>query len=194
MNRIVINCRPYNMMSMTFSNPSISLAGTQDIVALKNLLNSAYRGDASRQGWTTEANIIAGEVRTDENDLLQVMQKEGSVFLKYTDEANKIVGCVNLQQHEDKIYLGMFSVSPLLQGFGIGRHLLHAAEEHALSLNCPTIYMSVISVRTELIDWYKRNGYQETGERKAFVEDGLTGKHLQPLEFLMLQKEVPINL
>lgn len=194
MNRIVINCRPYNMMSMTFSNPSISLAGTQDIVALKNLLNSAYRGDASRQGWTTEANIIAGEVRTDENDLLQVMQKEGSVFLKYTDEANKIVGCVNLQQHADKIYLGMFSVSPLLQGFGIGRHLLHAAEEHALSLNCPTIYMSVISVRTELIDWYKRNGYQETGERKAFVEDGLTGKHLQPLEFLMLQKEVSINL
>ncbi len=179
---------------MTFSNSSVSIAGMQDIAALKDLLNSAYRGDESRKGWTTEANIISGEVRTDENDLQQVMQKEGSVFLKYTDEAGKIVGCVNLQQHIDKIYLGMFSVNPSLQGFGIGRRLLQAAEEHALSLNSPTIYMSVISVRSELIDWYKRNGYQETGERKDFVEDGLTGKHLQPLEFLILQKELHVTL
>jgi uncharacterized protein YodC (DUF2158 family) len=48
--------------------------------------------------------------------------------------------------------------------------------------------MSVISVRTELIDWYKRNGYLENGERKVFKEDGLTGKHLQPLEFMILEK------
>ena len=82
----------------------------------------------------------------------------------------------------------MFSVSPQLQGGGIGKQLLQAAEEFALDVNFTAIYMSVISVRTELINWYKRHGYVETGERKPFVEDGLTGKHLQPLEFMTLEK------
>lgn len=173
-----------------FSHPSISIATAQDIVAIKDLLNSAYRGESSRQGWTTEADIIAGDVRTDEEDLQKVMQQEGSIFLKFVGVNNSLVGCVNLQQHPGKMYLGMFSVSPLLQGSGIGRHLLKAAEEYALSQNCDLIYMSVISVRTELIDWYKRNGYVETGERKAFHEDGLTGKHLRPLDFLILQKKL----
>jgi len=171
-----------------FSNPHISLATTEDIPLIKNLLNSAYRGESSRQGWTTEANIIAGDVRTDDNNLLEVMQLPASVFLKYTNEKNEIVGCVNLQQHGSKIYLGMFSVSPLLQGFGIGKQILQASEEFAEQVKATSIYMSVISVRSELISWYNRNGYRETGERKAFVEDGLTGKHLQPLEFIILEK------
>ncbi len=182
------------LLSMSlFTHPSVSIATTQDIIAIKDLLNSAYRGETSRKGWTTEADIIDGDVRTDENDLQGVMQQEGSIFLKYTDPENKIVGCVNLQQHPGKIYLGMFSVSPLMQGFGIGKHLLKAAEEYALSLPCNIIYMSVISLRSELIDWYKRNGYKETGETKPFKEDGLTGKHLQPLEFLILQKTLHPN-
>ncbi len=171
-----------------FSNPHISLATTEDIPLIKNLLNSAYRGESSRQGWTTEANIIAGDVRTDDNNLLEVMQLPASVFLKYTNEKNEIVGCVNLQQHGSKIYLGMFSVSPLLQGFGIGKQILQASEEFAEQVKATSIYMSVISVRSELISWYNRNGYRESGERKAFVEDGLTGKHLQPLEFIILEK------
>ncbi|HSN60292.1 MAG TPA: GNAT family N-acetyltransferase [Ferruginibacter sp.] len=164
------------------------MATTEDIPLIKNLLNSAYRGESSRQGWTTEANIIAGDVRTDDNNLQEVMQQAGSVFLKYTNDQNEIVGCVNLQKHDQKIYLGMFSVSPILQGFGIGKQILQAAEEYTNQLKCSAIYMSVISVRTELISWYNRNGYCETGERKAFVEDGLTGKHLQPLEFIILEK------
>ncbi|MCY7293299.1 MAG: GNAT family N-acetyltransferase [Ferruginibacter sp.] len=172
----------------SFSHPSISIANSQDIIAIKDLLNSAYRGETSRRGWTTEADIIAGEVRTDDNNLLEVMQLPASVFLKYTNEKNEIVGCVNLQQHGSKIYLGMFSVSPLLQGFGIGKQILQASEEFAKQLKATSIYMSVISVRSELISWYNRNGYVETGERKAFIEDGLTGKHLQPLEFIILEK------
>ena len=48
--------------------------------------------------------------------------------------------------------------------------------------------MSVISLRTELINWYERYGYKDTGERKPFIEDSLTGKHLQPLEFMIMEK------
>ena len=118
------------------------------------------------------------------------MNQPGSVILKYTNDSGQIIGTVNLQQHGNRLYLGMFSVSPHLQGGGIGKQLLKAAEVHAKAVNCSSIYMSVISVRPELMDWYKRHGYVDTGERKPFVEDGLTGTHLQKLEFAILEKNI----
>ena len=175
-------------MKNLFSSAQIAVATTEDIPAIKDLLNNAYRGEGSKQGWTTEADLIAGDTRTDETTLNKVMHDPGSVILKYTSEEQQLIGCVNLQQHGHKIYLGMFSVSPQLQGGGIGKQLLKAAEEYAFHLHCSAIYMSVVSVRKELIDWYKRHGYIDTGERKPFPEDGLTGKHLQLLEFLILEK------
>ena len=114
----------------------------------------------------------------------------GSVFLKYTNAEQQITGCVNLQQHDQKIYLGMFSVLPHLQGAGIGKQLLQAAEEYALHKKCIAIYMSVISLRTELINWYLRHGYRDTGKRIPFVEDNVTGRHLQSLEFMVLEKSI----
>jgi len=173
-----------------FSDPPILIATMADITAIKDLLNSAYRGESSKKGWTTEAHLIAGDIRTDEDDVKQVMQQEGSVFLKYADAEQGLVGCVNLQKHGDRIYLGMFSVSPNVQGSGIGKKLLLAAEAYTKHIHCSSIYMTVISVRTELIDWYKRYGYVDTGKRKPFIEDGLTGKHLQALEFMVLEKSL----
>src|SRR4051812_3605004 len=104
----------------TFSNHNISIATVADIPALNHLLNSAYRGETSKQGWTTEAHLIAGETRTDEANLKQIMEQEGSVFLKYTTGEQQIIGCVNLQQNGNKLYLGMLSVEPQLQGGGTG--------------------------------------------------------------------------
>lgn len=170
-----------------FSNPNISIATKEDVLPLQVLLNKAYRGEESKKGWTTEANLIAGDVRTTEASVLEVLQKAGSVFVKY-NQNNELIGCVNLQLQENKLYLGMFSVLPTLQGGGIGKQLLFAAEEYAKSIHCNTIYMTVISVRTELINWYKKYGYAETGETIPFDEDGETGKHLQTLEFLVLEK------
>ena len=174
----------------TFSNSQIAIATTADIPAITHLLNTAYRGETSKQGWTTEAHLIAGETRTDEADVQAVMKQAESVFLKYTNEQNEITGCVNLQQHNNKLYLGMFSVVPRLQGGGIGKQLLLAAEEYAQLVHCHTIYMSVISARSELIQWYQRQGYKDTGERKFFKEDALTGKHLQPLYFMIMEKTI----
>ena len=171
-----------------FSNPHITIATIADSLSIKNLLNIAYRGEASKQGWTTEAHLIAGDQRTDDAGLENVMQQPGSVFLKYSNEDQQISGCVNLQKHQHKIYLGMFSVSPELQGSGIGKKILQASEEYAIRVECTAIYMSVISLRTELINWYQRHGYSDTGERKPFIEDAVTGKHLQPLEFMTLEK------
>lgn len=173
-----------------FSDPDISIAEPSDIPDLLALLNSAYRGEVSKQGWTTEADLIAGAVRTDAQTLAGLITSEGIVFLKFLNAEKKIIGCVNLQQQSGKVYLGMFSVSPTQQGGGIGKKILHAAEEYARHNNCSVIFMHVITERKELIEWYMRRGYVDTGKRIDFKEDGLTGKHMKPLQFMVLEKEL----
>ena len=173
-----------------FSNPHITIAIVEDIPAFVALLNSAYRGESSKQGWTNEVHLIEGNVRIDEVSMKLNWQQNENVFLKYTNKDKEIIGCVNLQKMDNAIYLGLFSVSPLVQNKGIGKQILVAAEEYAKQLKCSSINMTVISARTELIDWYKRNGYIDTGIRKTFLEDGIAGKHLQPLEFMVLEKQM----
>ncbi len=177
-------------MPPLFSNPSVSIATQADIGLITGLLNSTYRGDASRKGWTTEADLISGEIRATNETVKKVMEKPGSVLLRYFGPDDQLIGCVNLQKHGDRTYLGMFSVSPSLQGGGIGKQLLKSAEEYALSVGCHAIYMHVISLRSELIDWYKRHGYADTGKRVPFEEDGISGKHLQKLEFMVMEKRL----
>lgn len=105
---------------MQFSNNNISITTLQDVNVLQHLLNSAYRGEASRKGWTTEAHLIEGDTRATPEQITEVLNTPGSVILKYTTEEGRITGCVNLQKHDNRVYPGMFAVSPEIQGGGIG--------------------------------------------------------------------------
>lgn len=171
-----------------FINSSVQLANIKDAKQLELLINTAYRGETAKLGWTHEADLIAGDVRVNEAMVLENLSAIDAVFLKYIDDKSEIIGCVHLKQNEQKIYLGMFSVHPIQQGSGVGKQLLLAAEEYATYLGINIIYMTVISLRTELIDWYKTKGYKATGERLQFEEDAITGSHLQKLEFVVLEK------
>ncbi|MBK5285645.1 MAG: GNAT family N-acetyltransferase [Bacteroidia bacterium] len=168
----------------------IQKAELKDVSVLNALVNSAYRGESSKQGWTTEADLLDG-IRVDDEWLKEQIEKPGSLILKYLDEQNKITGCVHLEKKGSRLYLGMLTVSPIEQGRGIGKKLMKAAEEHARNLNCLSIYMTVITERTELIAWYERHGYSNTGETKPFPEGdprfGLPKKHL---EFVVLEKRI----
>ena len=167
---------------------SISAASVQDIPALVSLLNSAYRGEESRQGWTTEADLLEGELRTDIPTLTELLNKPGATILKYTLNEGKIIGCVYLQKQERGLYLGMLSVSPQMQAAGIGKQILAAALIHAQENNCPCIFMNVISLRHELIAWYRRHGYHLTGETKPLPDDNRFGVPTQPIEFVIMEK------
>src|SRR5215471_8529513 len=145
----------------------ITTAGIDDIPELTRLVNSAYRGDASRKGWTTEADLLEGELRTDDHSLLQSLKNPNAVILKFVS-SDLITGCVFLEKQGNALYLGMLSVSPTVQAQGIGKKLLSAAEEYAARRGCQSIVMTVISLRHELIDWYERHGYKRTGHTKPF--------------------------
>lgn len=168
----------------------ITKATIEDIPALLKLVNSAYRGEASTKGWTTEAHLLKGELRTDEATLLQQFQNKNAVILKFNSEQEEMTGCVYLDQKDHKIYLGMLSVSPIAQSQGIGKKLLQAAEIFAKEQQCTAVYMTVISVRHELIAWYKRHGYVNTGETKPFPVEERFGVPTQELEFIVLEKVI----
>lgn len=168
---------------------TISKATSIDSLALDELVNSAYRGNTSRQGWTTEADLLDG-TRVTPDLMAEILAKPDTTILKYV-ENNKILACVELRKDSSKLYLGMLTVSPTLQGKGIGKLMLKAAEDEGRRQGCQAIYMTVISVRKELIDWYKRHGYTETGESKPFnMPDTRWGIPKQPLEFIVLQKSI----
>lgn len=147
------------------------LAAAVDIPATVALINSAYRGDSSRAGWTTEADILGGQ-RTDLHTLGEILQRPGESLLIAVDAAGTVVGCAHLVQEPDQtLYFGMLTVSPDAQDQGIGRQLLAQIEVIARSTGQRRIRMTVIHLRHELMAWYERRGFARTGREIAFPMD-----------------------
>lgn len=167
----------------------ITTATIEDVTALERLINSAYRGETSKLGWTTEANLLQDK-RITIDELSEIINNKENTILKFIDN-NAIIGCVLLANKGNKLYLGMLTVSPKLQNSGIGKKLLQQAEEHALKLRLPKIVMTVISIREELIAWYNRHGFVDTSIREPFpLNDTDAVISQQPLEFIVLEKKV----
>jgi ribosomal protein S18 acetylase RimI-like enzyme len=164
-------------------------ATAADTAELTRLVNSGYRGESSKKGWTTEAHLLEG-IRIDEVTMSGYFEDPNITILKYTNDEGQIIGCVYLEVKNGKLYLGMLTVSPTRQTNGIGRQMLHEAERIATGLNCPAIFMTVISTRHELIQWYERRGYHATGEMEPFHEGGRFGIPNQVIELAVFEKEV----
>ncbi|MET7900747.1 GNAT family N-acetyltransferase [Streptomyces sp. NPDC005355] len=160
-----------------------------DVAALVGLIESAYRGDASRAGWTTEADILGGQ-RTDPEGVGAVVRDEGS-RMTVVEQGGELIACCQLERRGDHAYFGMFAVRPELQGGGLGKVILAEAERFARTeWGVREMRMTVISAREELIAWYGRRGYARTGKMTPFpYGDERFGVPRRPgLEFEMLVK------
>jgi ribosomal protein S18 acetylase RimI-like enzyme len=143
------------------------LSTVDDVPALVALVNSAYRGDSSRAGWTTEADLLGG-IRIDAARLKTAVSTPGQAIL--VNEADgEIIACVHLQRTGETAYLGMLTTKPVRQGSGVGRKMIAAAERWVASeWGSREMHMTVLVQREELLAWYYRCGYERTGERKPF--------------------------
>ncbi len=167
------------------------LAQKQDVEPVVGLVNSAYRGESSRRGWTTEADLLGGQ-RTDAQEITALLQSPDSLLvLGYGD--GQLLACFHLQHEHEAVSLGLFAIEPARQGEGLGRQCLSHAEslarQHWLA---GTMRMTVISERSELIAYYQRKGYQLTGEREPFpMRDERFGlPKVEYLEFVVLEKSL----
>jgi GNAT superfamily N-acetyltransferase len=126
------------------------------------LVESAYRGEASRAGWTTEADLLQGQ-RTDADQV-----REALPHLLLAAEGAELLGCCALTPKADHSYFGMFAVRPGLQGAGTGSALLAEAERRARAAGLAYVEMTVLSLRAELLAFYARRGYTDTGATRPF--------------------------
>ena len=164
-------------------------AGADDVDAIVALVESAYRGDISRQGWTTEADLLDGR-RTGADDVgASIERADSRILLGERDGA--LLACAHVAIEDGAGYFGMFSVQPGLQGGGLGKAMLAEAERIVREeWNIPTMRMTVIDLRSELIAFYERRGYRRTGIFKPFpYGDARFGAPRRPdLRFEVLEK------
>jgi len=165
-----------------------SLADTDAIVAL---VETAYRGDASRRGWTTEADFLGGR-RTGADDVIACLLRARSRIV-LAERDSTLLACAHVADEDGAGYFGMFSVRPELQGAGIGKQVLAECERIARDeWNLPAMRMTVIDIRDELIAFYERRGYRRTGILKPFpygdARFGLPTR--DDLRFEVLEKEL----
>jgi len=164
-------------------------AELEDSPTITSLLNRSYRGDSSRSGWTTEADLLSGK-RIDETGLLRLLNDPDSLILiARSDET--ILATIHAHREADTVHFGLFAVEPTLQTKGIGKALLAYAESEAHTRwGIQTAVMEVISHRRELIAYYERRGYQQTGETIPFPESDLWEKKVEQLALIVMRKNL----
>jgi ribosomal protein S18 acetylase RimI-like enzyme len=164
-------------------------ATAADLPAVVALVESAYRGDASRAGWTTEADFLDGQ-RTSLDDLAPILARERSLVL-LAERDGRLLACAHVAVEDGTGYFGMFSVVPSEQGSGIGKAVLAEAERRVVAdWGCRSLRMTVIDIRDTLIAFYERRGYVRTGILKPFpYGDARYGLPLRDdLRFEVLEK------
>lgn len=142
-------------------------AQSSDVPRIVALVESAYRGESSQLGWTTEADLLDGQ-RTNAAEVSALLVAPRSRIILAFDGA-VLLASAHIQMHEDGCHFGMFAVAPNLQGTGVGKALLAEGERLAVADFAATeMRMWVIWMRESLIAFYQRRGYRLTGEREAF--------------------------
>jgi GNAT superfamily N-acetyltransferase len=169
---------------------SFRFAAAADVPAIVSVVESAYRGDVSRTGWTTEADLLDGQRTDPEAVAATVAAPDSVVLLAETD--GMLAGCCHLERRAAaEVYFGMFAVRPGSQGQGWGAQILAEAERLASDeWHAAQLVMTVIGQRDDLIAWYERRGFRRTGESKPFpYGDERFGIPKRPdLSFVVLAK------
>ncbi len=144
----------------------ISTADCTQNESIASLINRAYRG---KVGWTLEYHLVSGQRITTEEISTMIANRHTHLFV-LTDKGH-LLGTVCLEERKSGTHLGLFAVEPLRQNLGIGKKLLHFAENFAKDvLKSRSVKISVISIRKEILAYYQRRGYQIFKEDQPFPE------------------------
>jgi len=150
----------------------VNRATTEDVPDVVRVVNAAYE---------VEKFFVSGD-RTDEDTIRRMMS--AGVFLTTRDESGRLAGCVYVELRGDRGYFGMLSVDPSMQGRGLGRQIVDAAEDYARANGCIAMDIRVVNLRTELPPFYTKLGYVETGQ----IEPASDPRGLQPFCFVRMSK------
>jgi N-acetylglutamate synthase-like GNAT family acetyltransferase len=150
-------------------NVSIRRATRADLPAVVSLINRAFQVES----------FFLDSDRTNLGDVTQRFEL-GEFFLAESPEG-QFLGCVYLEKRDERAYFGMLSVDPARKRTGLGRLLIETVENHARKKGCVAMDITVVNLRTELPPYYRRFGYEISGE-------------LPPPEPMRLRSKLPCHL
>jgi GNAT superfamily N-acetyltransferase len=128
----------------------IRTAEPADAEALTRLINAAF---------VVEQIAVEGD-RVDVDKTRDYMTRGKFLLL---EDATALLGCVYVELRGNHGYVGLLSVDPVLQKKGLGRRLMAAAEQNLNDAGCAAVDLRIISARPELLRFYAKLGYAETG-------------------------------
>lgn len=140
--------------------------------AITTLINAAFRNAES---------FLIDRDRVD-RDTVHAFMKSGKFLV--ADEDGALAGCVYVERHGERGYLGLLSVDPQRQNSGLGSSLMSEAERYCAVAGCKFMDLRIVNVRRELPSFYQRRGYVTTGT--APFPPGLTTK--VPCHFVTMSK------
>jgi GNAT superfamily N-acetyltransferase len=173
---------------------TLQVASPADVNAIVALVESAFRGDASRAGWTTEADLLDGR-RTGPDEISSMLTDADRRILVERDADAGLLASVVLKREGEAAWLGMLSVRPTRQASGVGRRVVEGAESWVRAhWGSRRMRMNVIVQRVELIAWYERRGYRRTGETAPFFygDERFGLPRRQDLSFIVLEKNLAL--
>lgn len=152
---------------------AVRIADPSQAEALTALINLAF---------AVEKFFIEGD-RTDPVQVRQYFEKGWFLAVEVED---RLAGCVYVEPRGSHAYMGMLSVHPSRHGNGLGRLLVHAAEDHARANGCEAMDLNIVNLREELPPFYRKLGYSETGT--APFEGSNSEKLKLPCHFILMTK------
>lgn len=148
------------------------VATEEDAAQLQQLVESAFRAEDSRKGWTDDLGLSLS-FRLDAQEILAMITKPDSVMLMATNGQNTLVGSIGTSRRDtNHAHLFMLAVDTSQQRSGIGRQVLAYAEDYCQrTWGVTTLGLNALSNRQQLILWYSRRGYKPTGETSPFPRE-----------------------
>lgn len=129
----------------------IRIAEPSDVRQIMAVINSAFR--VAEEFFCGEDRITLEEVER--------LFTTGTLLIAEFDRV--LGGCVYVELRGDRSYLGLLSVDPSQQQSGLGSLLMNAGENHCREHGSRLMDIYLVNLRTELIPFYQKRGYVETG-------------------------------
>jgi len=180
---------------MTASELRFRIATVDDAPQIQSLIQSAFRAEDSRKGWTADM-ALNSRFTMDVEEVLANIRKPDNAVLVATDDSGTFVASFQVvKRSADLARFAMFAVDQHHQRRGLGRRALAYGEEYCQrEWGVKKMDLSALSTRLELIAWYERCGYRKTGETAPFTKDHVKGLDLpDDLCFVVLDKDLRVE-
>ena len=145
----------------------------------------------SERSWTTEKAFVDGIRITNEQLSGDLSRSNFKLFIG-ENEQGLLVACIGLSFDHNSVEIGTFAIDSSVQNLGYGKQMLNYVEAY-VAQSCSEVrdlIMYVLDVRSELIAYYQRRGYQITGHTEPYPVNANVGQPLVPIQLIEMKKAI----